>query len=326
MKLPETVTFGGGNLNRLAKIRNDKEVISKFRANDTARCLPLWRGKPLLHRNLRDELGLLPFSHSILKTIKDDEETTVFLGCDHIDSPIFSTDLSSWSPDGVVHPTIETIFDTTEQHHPSLTNDYVFVDLRNIMTSLSPTEAEIAATAKALLDWHKTHGFCSKCGHKSQITSAGWQRTCPACGSHHFPRTDPVVIMLVTCEHSVLLGRSHHWPPTMYSLLAGFVEPGETIEVAARREVWEETGIQVGSVNYLANQPWPFPTSMMIACQCVALSTDIKIDPSEIDNAMWVSKDELIMAITGQSSHIKPAREGAIAHFILQNWLAGKLN
>ncbi|MCY4304098.1 MAG: NAD(+) diphosphatase [Aestuariivita sp.] len=326
MILAETVTFGGGTLNRLAKVRDDKKAMSKFRTNSTARCLPLWRGKPLVRGNLRDELGLLPFSHSIFKIIKENDAATVFLGCDHIGSPVFATDLSSWSPDGFNHHAGEMFLDSTEQQHPDLTSDHVFIDLRNIMTNLSPNAAETAATAKALLDWHKTHRFCSNCGHESKITSAGWQRTCPACGSHHFPRTDPVVIMLVIHGNSVLLGRSHHWPSKMYSLLAGFIEPGETIEAAARREVSEETGIKIGSVDYLASQPWPFPTSMMIGCKCAALSTDIKIDPSEIDDAMWVNKDELVMVLTGQSTQIKPARKGAIAHFILKNWLSGKLD
>ena len=155
---------------------------------------------------------------------------------------------------------------------------------------------------------------------------AGWQRDCHACGAHHFPRTDPVVIMLITRGNSVLLGRSPGWPEGVYSLLAGFVEPGETIEAAVRREVYEETRIQVAEVGYLASQPWPFPTSLMVGCRGRAVSCDITIDPTEIEDAIWVSREELADCFAGQNPRLKPARKGAIAHFLLWNWLADRLD
>jgi NAD+ diphosphatase len=155
---------------------------------------------------------------------------------------------------------------------------------------------------------------------------AGWQRDCPACGGHHFPRTDPVVIMLITHGNDVLLGRSPGWPEGMYSLLAGFIEPGETIEAAVRREVFEEAGIRVGEVGYLASQPWPFPASLMFGCRGAALDRDITIDPKEIENAQWVSKERLARIFANEDPEIRPARNGAIAHFILWNWLADRLD
>ena len=154
----------------------------------------------------------------------------------------------------------------------------------------------------------------------------GWQRNCPACGAHHFPRTDPVVIMLTIKENSVLLGRSHGWPDGMYSLLAGFIEPGETMEAAVRREVFEEAGIKIGKVGYLASQPWPFPSSLMMGCYCEALNDQIKVDPQELDDALWCTREELAEVFAGQHPTILPARKGAIAHFLLENWLADRLD
>ena len=154
---------------------------------------------------------------------------------------------------------------------------------------------------------------------------SGWQRSCPDCGGQHFPRTDPVVIMLITRGNSVLMGRSPGWPEGMYSLLAGFVEPGETIEAAVRREVFEEAGIAVGQVTYLASQPWAFPSSLMFGCWGHALSHEITIDPTEIEDAIWVSRDDMLEAFAGQHPILMPARKGAIAQFLLRNWLADTL-
>jgi NAD+ diphosphatase len=153
----------------------------------------------------------------------------------------------------------------------------------------------------------------------------GWQRECDTCGALHFPRTDPVVIMLITHGNSVLMGRSPGWPDGMYSLLAGFIDAGETMEAAVRREVFEEAGVRVGHVTYLASQPWPFPASLMLGCRGTAISTDIKIDPHEIEDALWVSREEMAQIFAGEHDTILPARKGAIAHFLLQNWLADTL-
>jgi len=158
------------------------------------------------------------------------------------------------------------------------------------------------------------------------MVMAGWQRTCDACGTHHFPRTDPVAIMLVTHGDDVLLGRSPGWPVGMYSCLAGFVEPGEPIEAAVRREVFEETQVRVGRVRYLSSQPWPYPSSLMFGCHGEALSREIRIDPAEIEDARWFSRDELVEAFAGRHPTLKPARKGAIAHFLLWNWLADRLD
>jgi NAD+ diphosphatase len=159
----------------------------------------------------------------------------------------------------------------------------------------------------------------------SLADEAGWRRKCVTCGTQHFPRTDPVVIMLVTRANEVLLGRQAMWPPGMYSLLAGFMEPGETIEAAVRRETFEETGITVGRVEYLASQPWPFPSSLMIGCRGEALTSDIHLDQVELEDAIWVRRERLLAALAGRDPVLRPARQGAIARFLLERWLADRL-
>jgi NAD+ diphosphatase len=180
--------------------------------------------------------------------------------------------------------------------------------------------------AKAVLSWHEIHGFCARCGAKSVISQAGWQRDCPSCSAHHFPRTDPVVIMLILHGNSVLMGRSPGWPEGMYSLLAGFVEAGETIEGAVRRETFEESGIKVGEVSYLSSQPWPFPSSLMFGCMGVALTSEITVDPDELEDAVWVTREDMALSLIVDNPAMKPARKGSIARFLIENWLADTLD
>jgi len=264
--------------------------------------------------------------HPVLTSEVGDRDTTVFLGLDETEQPLFAVDFSTWEPEFLDAEALGLFLDPSQQRHPDLPEDHVFSELRMVMTRLTPRAAELAATAKAIIGWHSTHGFCSRCGTRSDVAQGGWQRVCPACKAHHFPRTDPVVIMLITHGSSVLMGRSPGWPDGMYSLLAGFVEPGETLEAAVRREVFEETGVHVGAVNYLASQPWPFPASLMFGCGGEATSRDITIDPDEIEDAMWVSRDEMMTAFAGQHPVLKPARKGAIAHLLIRNWLADTLD
>jgi NAD+ diphosphatase len=320
MKLAETVTFGGSGLDRSAQLRGDAEALDKLlRAG--ACVMPIWRGKPLMAGADRAQPVWLDADHAIFVHA---DEAAIFLGLDG-GQPRFARDISSWQPEEGVE-TVGAFLDPSEQHHPTLDPDQRFSELRAIMTGLSARTAELVATAKAVSAWHETHGYCARCGTQSQITMAGWQRDCPACGAHHFPRTDPVVIMLITRGNSVLMGRSPGWPEGMYSLLAGFVEPGETIEAAVRRETFEEAGIEVGQVDYLASQPWPFPASLMLGCHGHATSDAIKIDPAEIEDALWVSREEMMETFAGNNPKMKPAREGAIAHFILLNWLRDRLD
>lgn len=319
MRNSESVTFGGSGLDRAAHVRMDSAAIAALWARKDAGILPVWRGKPLVEA---DKAIKLPVGHSVLD---HGVNGAIFLGMDG-EAPVFAQDVSDWKPKDLNAEEMARFLDPSEQQHPDLPKGQVFKELRAVMARLTPRDAELIATAKSLFDWHRTHRFCSTCGNESQMTMAGWQRDCPACGRKHFPRTDPVVIMLITHGNSVLMGRSPHWPDGMYSLLAGFVEPGETIEAAVRREVFEEAGVRVGQVEYLASQPWPYPSSLMFGCKGEALTRDITIDPIEIEDAVWVSREQMLDVFAGRHPVIKPARIGAIAHFILQHWLADRLD
>ena len=314
MMLSETVTFGGSALDRAADLRADPAALA---AMTGARAIVLWRGKPAV---VDDRLVQVALDHPVLADAAPD---LILLGQDDR-GPILAADLSRWTPPDLDTTHLDTFLDPSEQKHPAMPENTVFAELRAIMTRLSPRDAELAATAKAVLGWHQTHRFCARCGVQSVIAMSGWQRNCPGCGGHHFPRTDPVVIMLITHGNQVLVGRSPGWPEGMYSLLAGFVEPGETIEAAVRREVREEAGITVGAVRYLASQPWPFPASLMFGCAGEALTTDLDIDRTEIEDALWVSREDMALSMAGAHPVIRPARKGAIAHFLIDNWLADR--
>jgi NAD+ diphosphatase len=324
MRDAESVTFGGlGGLDRAAALRGDAARQAALWHGGQARVLPMWRGKPLVGGAARDALGLVPAGHPVLDDAAG--RAPLFLGLAG-DTPLFAADISGWEPAGLDAAAQAAFFDPTEQQHPALPPDLRFSELRGVMAQLSPLDAELAAMARGLFEWHRTHGFCARCGHASEVTMAGWQRQCPACNAPHFPRTDPVVIMLITRGNRVLMGRSPGWPQGMFSLLAGFIEPGETIEAAVRREVAEETGIAVGAVRYLASQPWPFPASLMLGCAGEGLSDNITVDPAELEAARWVTREEMVEVMGGRHPELRPARKGAIAHFLIRAWLADALD
>lgn len=321
MKIAEQVTFGAGLLDRAAEWRGDADRLTHLA--ETARILPMWRGKPLINRGTEQQIDLayLTLSHAELAIRKD---RLVFLGRDDV-GPLFAADVSDWQPEGDM-PDPNAFLDQTWQHFPDTPDSHGFAELRGTMAQLTPLQAEVAATSRSILEWHRIHGFCANCGEKSLSAQAGWQRNCPACHRSHFPRTDPVVIMLITHGNAVLVGRGAQWPEGMFSLLAGFLEPGETIEAATRREVFEESGVRVGQVDYLSSQPWPYPSSLMIGTHGVATTTEITIDPNELEQAMWVTREDMLDVFAGRNPDISPARKGSIAQFLLSNWLADRLD
>lgn len=196
------------------------------------------------------------------------------------------------------------------------------IDYRSInMQGLLPApELGALAQGAALLAWHSSHRHCSRCGAASEMRAGGYKRVCPACGAEHFPRTDPVAIMLAVTPTHCLMGRSPHFAPGMYSCLAGFIEPGETIERAVRREILEESGIRIGRVVYHASQPWPFPYSLMIGCFGEALSHEIDRDRAELEDCRWFTRAEVREIIAGRGNGVVVPPAGAIASHLIRAW------
>lgn len=203
------------------------------------------------------------------------------------------------------------------------------LDLRSIAVQGLVPEAELGllAQGKALFNWHRTHGFCARCGAATLPAPSRLRRDCPACAAQHFPRTDPVVIMLVTRGDDCLLGRQARFVPGMFSCLAGFVSQGETIEDSVRREVMEEAGIRVGRVRYRMSQPWPFPSSLMIGCEGEAESEAITLDRDEIEDGRWFSRDEVrAMLERRHPDGLSAPHPIAIAHHLLRGWIFGRMD
>jgi NAD+ diphosphatase len=317
--MSDRVTFGGSGLDRAGNLRKNADRIEELFASPEARVLALWRGKPCFADDSRTSLAWLASGHPGTTG----SEAPVFLGFDE-GRPVFTLALPDWEEACAQLPG-SGFSDLTEQVHPAIPESHLFADLRRSMTALTPREAELAAMGRSLLSWHAAHRFCANCGQPTRPSHGGWQRDCNACGAHHFPRTDPVVIMLVTRGNSVLIGRSAGFAERMYSLLAGYIEPGETPEDAVRREVFEESGIRVGRVSYLTSQPWPFPSSLMLAFHAEAESSEINIDPVELQDARWVTREEMARIYAGEHPEIAAGRPGAIARFIIENWLADRL-
>jgi NAD+ diphosphatase len=201
---------------------------------------------------------------------------------------------------------------------------YRLMDMRAVLYSSAVSNGEAGALAQAasMLHWHATNRFCGKCGAQSAATNGGFRRDCPQCSSQIFPRTDPVVIMLAQKDDKCLLGRGPHFPPGWFSTLAGFVEPGETLEDAVRRETFEESGIRVGKVRYFASQPWPFPHSLMIGCLCEALDDTVRFDANELEDCRWFSRNEVAAMFEDRHPDgLKCPPHKAIAHALIKAWL-----
>jgi len=310
--MPSPVLFGDTNIDRAAHLRNDHAAQAVMRADPASKVMALWRGNVLVDES--PNIAWLSFAEAEKANPRGDP---LFLGLQNGHAR-FAVEIADW---GAAKPG-ESPFDPNDIRHPNLPKNLSFRDVRSLMFGLSNEELGDAATAKSLLYWHDSHRYCGFCGTKTNLTHAGWHRECPECGRMGFPHIEPVVIMLVTRGNQTLLGRSPGWPEGMFSLLAGFMEPGETIAQAVRREVFEETGIETGKVRVLDDQPWPFPGSLMIGCHAEALSENINLDPIELEAALWVSREKVLETLDGSDPTFKPARKGAIARNLLDRWLA----
>jgi NAD+ diphosphatase len=287
--MPAPIAFSGNPLDRASYRRADSAWLA---AQEPAGLfLPFWQNRPLVEK---DRAAFLPWREEWRG------ETRVFLGLDGT-QPLFAVELAGES-------------------EPVL-GQGAFVEMRPAAFVLPKRDTAIAGQAKALLDWNKRHGFCPNCGTATHMVDGGYRRQCPHCGAEHFPRTDPVVIMLPLFGDECLIGRNLRFPPQLYSAFAGFVEPGETMEEAVRRELSEEVNLKVGAVTYHATQPWPFPSSLMLGCYAEVLSRDFQIDGHEIEAARWLSKDEARTRLAGGiEDEMKLPVAIAIAHHLIRNW------
>ena len=283
--------FTGGTIDRADRVRHDYALLAEAEADPRARLLVLHGLDPEL-----DDTGRLVWTG--LDTAAGER---LFLGYDD-GIPLFAA-----AP-------------APGQQFPATRSPALFAMLDRFRAD----DAALYAAARSLVDWHARHGFCAVCGTATAIFRAGWARRCPACHAEHFPRVDPVVIMLAERGDKVLLGRQPPWPPGRYSALAGFLEVGESIEEAVRREIFEEAGVRVGAVRYVASQPWPFPSSLMIACIGEAEDEKITIDANELEDARWFSRDDVLRALARDPEAAFGAPPAyAIAHTLLSAWAKG---
>jgi NAD+ diphosphatase len=304
------IPFSGNPLNRASEKRTDAAWIEAKRREPDTLILPMWRLMPFLLGDEKSvgpaELGLL--RPGLCESLAAPDAASVFLGLEG-EQALFAVDISAAPDPATSGP---------------LAGFGHFRDARASAQLLPLKDAAIMGQAKAMIDWHQRHGFCARCGHATTATDGGYRRVCPNCGAEHFPRTDPVVIMLATHGEECLVGRGKHFPAGMYSALAGFVEPGETIEEAVRRELKEESGIDTGAVTYHATQPWPFPSSLMIGCFAQALTKDLVVDQNELAEARWLDRATARAVLEGtrvEGLWLPPPI--AIAHHLIKAWAMG---
>ncbi|MFL2800522.1 MAG: NAD(+) diphosphatase [Paracoccaceae bacterium] len=315
MDLDTLPLFSQINLKRKAHLRNSKQLINIKNCSH----LLIWKGKLLFRFN-----NGKPVPYLIEKRTKfiNALSNYIFLG-EFENKNIILWDMSDSREVLGNTEQIGSFSDGEKNYHPDLPKGTYFCDLRNLLPLLNAKYANLCATAKGIYEWHKRVNFCQSCGGKLSSEKAGWEKVCQKCNFKQFPRIDPVVIMLITKGNNILLGRSHGWPEKMYSCLAGFIEPGETIEAAAEREAMEESGIEIKNVKYITSQPWPFPASLMMGCTGEAQNSTIHIDKDELDDVIWVSKEAVFRTLNGLDKSIFMARKGAIARYLIEKWVAG---
>ena len=281
--------YAGGRLDRADHIRMKPELVTQALASPGARCLVLDGLDPVTQDG-----------HLLMEPLPADAqvEEYLLLGLDERQRPIFArlTDGKAMN------------FGFSARSHA-------------IVGQVPADEAALYGAARSLLHWHGRHPHCSVCGSRTRPEKAGWARRCGSCDAEHFPRVDPVVIMLAEHDGRVLVGRQHSWPQGFYSALAGFVEPGETIEEAVMREIKEEAGVTVHSVRYVMSQPWPFPSSLMIACIAQADDDTLALDETEIEHAFWCDAAGVRAALAGEAdAPFTSPPPMAVAHHLLKHW------
>ena len=304
--MEEIYCFAGNPLDRASERRRDTAWIRSLLDDPAARILPLRDLRPLTRGSESLVLDWQPVAP--WRDLIERGATLVFLGLDG-ERPYFAVDASGAD---------SALSDAGEPF-----------DARTLAPLLPTGEAAILGEARSLVDWHARHRFCAQCGSPTRVASAGWVRRCPECKASHYPRSDPVTIMLAVRGERALLGRNRRRPGNRFSCLAGFMEPGETLEECVRREVHEESGVRVGRVRYLACQPWPFPSSLMMGFLCEGLTEEITVDPEELAEARWFTREEIramvARAAKGPDDPTRISVPGpvAIAHQLCRRWSYG---
>ena len=297
-------TFAGNPLDRVSDKRSDPAWIAEQLAAPESLGVVLWNGKPLVEDA---KGGGVQIAYVAARMVRDmaggGPERLLFLGLWR-GTAVFAVDL-----DGVADPADGPLQGLGR-----------FEDLRMIALTLPGTEAGILATAKSMFEWRRRHRHCAACGQPSEAKDGGWKRICPACKVEHFPRTDPVVIMLAVKGDRCLVGRQAAWPKLMYSALAGFLEPGESIEEACARELWEEARLKTRSVRYHSTQPWPYPSSLMIGLIAEVENDDAVADQVELDEVRWLTRAETRAMLAGGLPDAKAPGAMAIAHQLIKAW------
>ena len=298
MKRPNFLS--GLELDRAVGLRSSPERLDEAWGRPDTRVLPVWRSKHIVLRE--DVTSLVLLGPDKLDKLEAYRESRVLLGTAG-GAAVFAVDLSP------VEEPAESL---------GLPPVHAVLGLREVAPLVSQSEGALLAYASGILSWHRRHRFCGVCGSATRPTQGGHVRVCASegCGEQHFPRTDPAVIMLVTDGERSLLGRQSAWPPLVYSTLAGFVEPGESLEEAVRREVYEETSVELDEVHYHSSQPWPFPSSLMLGFTARARTREIRLQPEELEDARWFTRDEV-----RRRDGVELPSSISIARRLIEDWL-----
>ena len=314
-----TNIFAGNPLDRAGERRGDEAWLAEKADDPHSLAVAIWNGKPLVEdapaspdtgvdgKAPEARTGGVQIAYlraDMAKDLAATPERLLFLGL-WKDIAVFAVDL-------------EGSADPAEGPLQGLGR---FEELRGIAPFLPPPDAGILATAKSMFEWRRKHRWCSNCGQETHVTDGGWKRLCASCHTEHFPRTDPVAIMLALHDGKCLLGRQAAWPAGMYSALAGFVEPGETIEEACARELMEEAGLTATAVRYHSSQPWPWPSSLMMGLIAQVDSNEARPDQTELDEVRWFTKKEAGALIRGELEGTFAPPALAIAHQLIKAWV-----
>jgi NAD+ diphosphatase len=305
---PSGRPFTGAALDRVSVQRKDPAWVRALAASPQARAVLAGRDAVLVEPTGQALARISPTSEQldapILLGVADDGTGLFAIDLEREAAADRPADDGSWGPDGQAAGQI--------------------VSLREAGVTLPDAEGGLAAYAVALLGWHRRHGFCANCGVATDVAEAGLSRRCPSCGAHHFPRTDPVVIMTVEHDGRLLLGRRAGWPEGRLSVLAGFISPGESAEEAVVREVQEESGIVCRDPVYATSQPWPFPASLMLGFHAVSDGGEPVATDGELEEVRWIDADAVRAAVTGRHAGFQLPGEVSIARFLIERWVAGR--